>query len=216
MTVLQPTASLTFRQAQAQDAIALGHLILESGQQEFAFLLQGTTTERIHFLQKQICKPHGIFSWKRHWVALSGKKIVAVLALQQSNLLIWDDLLFSIAVIAYYGWKKGAGILHRGMQLQRELPHPAKQQILIAHCATLRTWRSQGVFSALFDYVRNQPEAGMHTQTLVLDVLDSNHRAAQLYKKLGFTRDLPLKKDSRRVPTALFSTRLIFTGNAFQ
>lgn len=209
-------ASLSFRQSQPQDAIALAPLVLESGQQEFAFLLQGTANERIDFLQKQISRSFGLFSWKRHWVALINQQIVAVLSLQQSHFFNWNDIHFARTVIAYYGWQKGTGILHRGMQLQRELPHPTRQQVLVAHCATHKDWRSRGVFSALFQYVRKHPESGILTQMLVLDVLDSNLRAAQLYKKLGFTQDLPLKKLPRVVPPDLFSTRLAFTDNTLK
>ena len=209
MNEQQPCASLAFRQAQPQDAIALAPLVLESGQHEFEFLLQGTVTERIDFLQKQISRPYGYFSWKRHWVAMSGKQIVAVLALQHHQPVNWDDVLFAHAVIAFYGYRKGAGILYRGVQLQRELPHPASQQILVVHCATHHDWRSKGVFSTFFHHIIRLPESGIGTQTLVLDVLNSNQHAAHLYQRLGFVQGQLSPDRTHNIPPTLFSTRLL-------
>ena len=138
-----------------------------------------------------------------------GDKVVAVLAIHDGRTTWFDDPHVALMLLIFFGVRRTVGMLLRGLVLESELPAPKSAQTLIAHCATAQHMQSKGVFSALF--ADAQRAAGMHgepNRQIVLDVLVSNRRAYELYRRLGFV-ELPRRAPvSSRLPRALESVRM--------
>jgi GNAT superfamily N-acetyltransferase len=205
---------LAFRRATAGDAAALAPLVLASGRQEFDWFLGVPPAECEAFLRHAIAAPSGRFSWKRHLVATLDGQPVAALAIQDGRKNRLDDLYAVRDFLQHFGPRRTPGIIRRGLILETEIPAPARRQTLLAHCATHPDLRGRGVFSALFAHAMTQLLLPAKAdQMLVLDVLDTNRRAASLYCELGFE---PMEggRRSARLPTHLAATRMRYRAQS--
>ncbi|WP_244816410.1 GNAT family N-acetyltransferase [Caballeronia sp. Lep1P3] len=205
---------LAFRRARIEDAAQCAPLIHASGEREFEYFLGVPSGARIAFLESAFRSSAGRFSWRRHRVAVNARGVVAgVLAAHDGRAILWDDPHIAWALVRFFGPRRAIPILLRGLILERELPKPARGQTLIAHCATVATARSRGVFSALFRHAMGTSAFGVgDDRQLVLDVLDTNHAARALYERLGFAAVARAGKRARALPAALRSTRMVFAG----
>lgn len=208
--------ALSFRPAHADDADACAPLIFASGVREFGFFLGQPAEKCCAFLAFAFASKSGRFSYRRHRVAVTGDgRIAAVLAVHDGRTTWFDDPHVALMLLLFFGVRRTIAMLLRGLVLESELPAPKKSQTLIAHCATDEAMRSTGVFSALFG---NTSQAGLLGEgagrQVVLDVLVSNTRAYELYRRLGFV-ELPRRGPvSRRLPSELESVRMRFEVNS--
>lgn len=203
-----PSSALMFRRAVAGDAAALAPLVLASGRQEFDWLLGVSPEECEAFLHRTIATARGRFSWKRHVVATLDGQPVAALAIQDGSRNWLDDPYSAQDFLRHFGLRRTLGIIQRGLILEGEIPAPKRRQTLLAHCATHPDLRGRGIFRALFAYAMTQqllPAAP--GQMLVLDVLDTNRRAAALYRELGF-EPMEARRRSPKLPAHLAATRM--------
>jgi len=203
--------ALTFRPARASDAAVCASLVFASGEHEFEYFLGVSSEQCVAFLKKAFCCSSGRFSWRRHEVAVNAQgEIVAVLALHDGRHLLADDPHIAWTILCHFGLMRAVPILLRGLVLETELPKPKRAQTLLAHCATASDVRGMGVFTTLFDRVRQvklgSPDA--ENRELVLDVLVSNTRAAALYRRLGFVPLDRRRARSRFLPARLESIRM--------
>jgi GNAT superfamily N-acetyltransferase len=205
---------LQFRPARAEDAAACAPLIFASGVGEFGFFLGQPDERCIAFLRFAFTSKHGRFSYRRHHVALtSDNKVIAVLAVHDGRRIWLDDPHVALMLLMFFGLRRTVSMLLRGLVLESELPAPKSSQTLMAHCATDAQNRGTGVFSALFASVfasalRAGSISGEPGRQLVLDVLVSNRRAYDLYRRLGFV-ELPRRAPvSHRLPRQLESIRM--------
>ena len=204
---------LQFRPARAEDAEACAPLMFASGVREFGFFLGEPDDRCIEFLEFAFTSKHGRFSFRRHSVAVTGDdKVIAVLAMHDGRNIWFDDPHVALMLLMFFGVRRTVGMLLRGLVLESELPAPKSLQTLIAHCATDEQMRGAGVFSALFTHalraglMQHEPD-----RQIVLDVLVSNRRAYDLYRRLGFV-ELPRRAPiSNRLPRELESVRMQLT-----
>jgi GNAT superfamily N-acetyltransferase len=206
--------TLRFRPAQAEDADACAPLIFASGVREFGFFLGEPAEKCCAFLAFAFTSKSGRFSYRRHRVAVTDDgRIVAVLAVHDGRTSWFDDPHVALMLLLFFGVRRTIRMLLRGLVLESELPAPKSAQTLIAHCATHQQMRGTGVFTALFSNTQNAGLIeGGPTRQIVLDVLVSNTRAYELYRRLGFV-ELPRRGPvSRRLPRELESVRMQFEG----
>ena len=202
--------ALRFRPARAEDAQMCAPLIFASGVREFGFFLGEPAGMCIEFLEFAFTSKHGRFSYRRHRVAVTDdEQVAAVLALHDGRITWFDDPHVALLLLLFFGVRRTVRMLLRGLVLESELPAPKSSQTLIAHCATHEPMRGTGVFSALF---ANTLHAGLMDgdggRQIVLDVLVSNRRAYELYRRLGFV-ELPRRAAvSPRLPCELESVRM--------
>lgn len=207
--------ALRFRPAQADDANACAPLMFASGVREFGFFLGVSAEKCCAFLAFAFASKSGRFSYRRHRVAVTRDgQIAAVLAVHDGRTTWFDDPHVALMLLLFFGVRRTIAMLLRGLVLESELPAPKKSQTLIAHCATHEEIRGMGVFTALFS---NTLGAGLMgdgpARQIVLDVLVSNTRAYELYRRLGFV-ELPRRGPvSKRLPRELESVRMLLGGN---
>ncbi|MGF6572912.1 ribosomal protein S18 acetylase RimI-like enzyme [Paraburkholderia sp. GAS333] len=212
-----------FRAARPDDANACAPLIFASGVREFSFFLGQPAETCISFLAFAFASRSGRFSYRRHRVAVNADDCpVAVLAMHDGRHTWFDDPHVALILLLFFGLIQTIRMLLRGLILESELLAPKSAQTLIAHCATHERLRGTGVFSALFADAmqasvttrqRKRTASGSHAQQqLVLDVLVSNTRAYDLYRRLGFV-ELPRRAAmSPRLPRELESVRMEWLG----
>ena len=201
------------RPARADDAANAAPLVFASGKQEFGFLFGVPPAECTKFLHTAFTSTHGRFSWRRHWVSTTeGDIAVAILATHGVNTTLSDNLWFAWMTLRFFGLRRTIGVLKRGLILESELPPPRRGEMLLAHCATHEGSRSRGLFSALLNAARanSTPLLVSRSEGLVLDVLLSNDRAAQLYLRLGFVALERKRPRARNLPAELESVRMRF------
>ncbi|SEF11873.1 Acetyltransferase (GNAT) family protein [Burkholderia sp. WP9] len=203
-------SGLRCRRARIEDAVQCAPLIYASGEHEFDYFLGVPPGACIAFLESAFRSSAGRFSYRRHYVAAdSSGAVLGILAAHDGCAILWDDPHIVWALVRFFGVRRAVGMLLRGVVLESELPKPRRNQLLMAHCATVARARSRGVFSALFQHAI---ETGMvnldNGKQLVLDVLISNQPARALYERLGFAPAAAGRMRSRRLPAALQSTRM--------
>jgi ribosomal protein S18 acetylase RimI-like enzyme len=201
------------RPARPDDAGNAAPLVFDSGKQEFGFLFGVPPPECIAFLRAAFASTHGRFSWRRHWVSTTeGDTAVAILGAHGSSSTLSDNLCFAWMSLRIFGLRRTIGVLKRGLILESELAPPRRGETLLAHCATHEDARSRGVFSALLNAAQTNstPPLIPRSEGLVLDVLVSNDRAAQLYRRLGFVALERKRPRARNLPAELESVRMRF------
>jgi ribosomal protein S18 acetylase RimI-like enzyme len=201
---------LHVRAALASDAEACAPLVFASGVREFSFFLGEPPPVCIAFLRFAFASNGGRFSWRRHRVAVAADStVLAVMAVHDGRSILLDDPHVALMLLRFFGVWRTLGMLLRGLVLEGELPAPKRAQTLLAHCATLENARGAGVFSALFEDALRAGAAGIEqNRQVVLDVLMSNTRARDLYRRLGFV-ELPRRRErSPRLPHDLTSVRM--------
>jgi ribosomal protein S18 acetylase RimI-like enzyme len=206
--------AVCFRPAQAEDADACAPLMFASGVREFGFFLGEPAEKCCAFLAFAFTSASGRFSYRRHRVAVTRDgQIAAVLAVHDGRTTWFDDPHVALMLLLFFGIRRTIGMLLRGLVLESELPAPKSPQTLIAHCATHEAMRGTGVFTALFSNTRDAGLMGEGPgRQIVLDVLVSNTRAYDLYRRLGFV-ELPRRAPvSKRLPRELESVRMLLDG----
>lgn len=210
---LQPfhSSQLRYRQASAGDATVLAQLIYAAGEAEFAYFLGADSQTCIAFLQEALEEPLGHFSWHHHQVATLADQPVAVMSIQDGRGSLLNGPYLAAQLTRHFGWRQTGAILRRGLVLQREIPSPARDQTLIAHCATVPEMRGLGVFSALFSHAMTCGQLPARKgQDIILDVLASNTQAFALYRRLGFVQMSTHPFVAAGVPEHLFAKRMRF------
>ncbi|WP_175104102.1 GNAT family N-acetyltransferase [Pararobbsia alpina] len=205
----------SFRPARADEAESVAPLVFASGVREFQFFLGVPAEACIAFLRFAFAANNGRFSFRRHRVAVAQDgEVVAVLAVHDGRVTLLDDPHVAFMLLRFFGFWLTLGILRRGLILESELPAPRRSQKLLAHCATYESARGTGIFSALFKDALNAGMLGTEPgRELVLDVLTSNTRAFELYRRLNFTESTRIRKRSPKLPPELESIRMSFQRN---
>jgi GNAT superfamily N-acetyltransferase len=201
---------LQFRPALKSDAEVCAPLVFASGVREFSFFLGESPDVCIAFLRFAFASDGGRFSWRRHRVAVGADgKVLAIMAAHDGRAILLDDPHVAWMLLRFFGGRRTVSMLLRGLVLESELPAPKRTQTLIAHCATNESVRGTGVFSALFENASRAGVPGIAPgREIRLDVLISNTRARDLYRRLGFV-ELPRRHVlSRKLPSELESVRM--------
>jgi ribosomal protein S18 acetylase RimI-like enzyme len=203
-------AAWQFRTARAADAHVCAPLIFASGVSEFGYFLGEPADICTAFLRSAFASRFGRFSWRRHRVAVAADgTVISLMAAHDGRSILFDDAHIALMLFLFFGARRTVGMLLRGLYLHSELPAPARAQTLLAHCATHESARGNGVFSALMeDVLGARLPGGRCNRQIVLDVLISNMRARDLYRRLGFV-ELPRSRAcSQRLPPELESVRM--------
>ena len=210
MSTARAPFALTFRPAESRDAREAAALVFASGEQEFRFLFGAPDDACIAFLRACFAQRHGRFSWRRHRVAVAADGVVlAVLAAHGNGTTLRDDAHFVLMILRRFGPLKSVGVARRGLILETELPAPRRDQVLVAHCATRPDARATGVFTRLFGHASDATPPFLPAgHARVLDVLESNHDARRLYRRLGFIEMPRRRPRSAKLPAELKSIRM--------
>ncbi|OOG44351.1 GNAT family N-acetyltransferase [Rhodanobacter sp. C06] len=179
-------SAMCFRAATAQDAAAAVPLIHSSGPAAFdyVFALPGRGGAQA-FLQRAFVDGAGEFGWRNHVVGELEGVVVAVGAGFGGETALKFTLATARQILAHYGLRHAAGVIARGLRVERVIPPPARGMHYLAHLGVSPVLRGQGIGQALIEeLIQRGMQAGR--RRMVLDVAASNPRAQALYERLGF------------------------------
>jgi ribosomal protein S18 acetylase RimI-like enzyme len=206
------SSSIHFRPARAADVADAVPLIYSSGPAAFDYVFATGRVTAQEFLCRAFVDGAGEFGWRNHCVGELDGEVVAVGAGYGGE----SGLAFMLAaarqILAHYGPRHAAGVIARGLQVERVIPPPARRWHYLAHLGVAPALRGKGVGQQLIVHLIAQGRA-QGRQRLVLDVAVSNPRAQALYERLGFSvtaqrrsklvRDRAAVPDHRRMERAL-------------
>lgn len=180
-------SALGFRRAAPADAAAAVPLIYSSGPAAFdyVFAVTGHITAQ-EFLRRAFVDGAGEFGWRNHQVGVLDGEVVAVGAGYGGE----SGLAFMLAaarqILVHYGPRHAAGVIARGLKVERVIPPPARRLHYLAHLGVAPARRGQGIGQQLIEHLVAQGKA-QGKQRLALDVAVGNPRAQALYERLGFS-----------------------------
>ena len=174
-----------FRPAAPDDAGAAVPLIHGSGPAAFdyVFAVQGRGDAR-GFLAHAFVDGAGEFGWRNHWVGELDGRVVAVGAGFGGEAMPGFTLAAARQILVHYRLR-AAGVLARGLRVERVIQPPGRDMHYLAHLGVVPELRGQGVGRAL---VAHLLELGRRQgkRRIVLDVATTNPQAQALYERLGF------------------------------
>ena len=179
-------ARVRFRPAAAADAGAAVPLIHSSGPAafEYVFAVPGRGDAQA-FLRHAFADGAGEFGWRNHWVGEADGRIVAVGAGYGAEA-HWDFTLAAARqILGFFGWRLAAGVIARGLRVERVIAPPSGDMHYLAHLGVDPGWRGQGIGRALIEHLAAEA-ARLGRSRLALDVAATNPRAQALYERCGF------------------------------
>lgn len=186
---------LSVRQSRPEEADALARLAYLSGPDGFDYVFAaGQVRSADQFLARSIRKPAGEFGYGCRWTLADGQRIVATGAGFSGR----HAAAFMVAalgqIVASYPAFTAAGVIVRGLRIERVLPPPSRDEFYLAHIAVDPEERSRGLGSILVSHLVQQAKK-FGLRKVVLDVAEDNARARALYERQGF--DVVVRRESR-------------------
>ena len=177
---------LTFRRARLDDVDAAIPLIYSSGPDAFdyAFARPGRNSAQ-DFLRYAFVQGGGQFGWRQHWVGEQDGQVVAAGTVFGGEANLGYMLAATRQSLGYFGWGS-AGVIRRGLQLERIICPPPRRTLYLAHLGVTPTLRGEGLGSQLIDHFL-QIGRSVGLPMAALDVSAANPRAQALYERLGFS-----------------------------
>lgn len=181
-------AQISVRPARADDATALVPLVFSSGPLAFDYVFSpreaGGTKK---FLQYALEREEGVFSYRRHYVAVVDGSVVGSLMLHlgaDNNILAMGNVK---TIIRSCGALGCVAVMMRGLRMESMLKPPPEDCVYLGHLGVDPALRSHGIGAQLLAYAVGWcREAGY--SKLVLDVATTNPRAEALYQRHGYKR----------------------------
>lgn len=176
---------ISIRPAQASDWPNAVPLIYSAGPEAFDFLFKhpGVCTAQ-DFLQAAFQRPSGQFSYAHHQVVEISGEVVGTMLNYDCKLLHAMHWRTVTSVLSFFKWR-AAKIAKLGGVVEKVMPAPASDVLMIANLAVADSSQGLGLGSKLIGFAREQAlQAGY--RGLALDVSIENPAAQRLYERLGF------------------------------
>ncbi|MCP1624661.1 GNAT family N-acetyltransferase [Pseudomonas nitroreducens] len=176
---------LTFRRARPADVDAAVPLIYSSGPDAFdyAFARPGRNSAE-DFLRYAFLQGGGQFGWRQHWVGEQDGQVVAAGTVFGGEVNLSYMLAATRQIFGYFGLGS-AGVIRRGLQLEKIICPPPRKTLYLAHLGVTPTLRGEGLGSQLIDhFLQIGRSSGL--PMAALDVSTANPKAQALYERLGF------------------------------
>lgn len=188
--------SLFFRPATADDTALAVPLIHSSGPAAFDYVFaQPGRCSALEFLEAAFVAGDGEFGYRRHWVGELDGRVVAVGTAFTGADNLGNSLSAAKRIVLHYGPLAAAGVIGRGLRIERVIRPPRRDVLYLAHLGVTPLLIGQGIGGQLIAHLLQlAPVLGV--RTAALDVSAGNPLAQRLYERLGFTvkvqRDSPI------------------------
>lgn len=196
--------NVIIRPARPEDAGALAPLVYSSGPAAFDYVFSHRTrTNAVEFLIRSLRTSGGEFGYDVHWAVELGGEVVGAGAgfTGEHPLAFMSSALRRI--LGTYGPVAGAGVIARGLRIERIVRPPKGAAFCVAHLGVRPDLRSKGLGEKLVRHLLARAREEGRTLA-ILDVSVENPRAQALYERLGFkvTSEHPsrLQNATARVP----------------
>lgn len=202
------TNDVRIRDARPEDAVRAAPLIYSSGPAAFDFVFShGTSVNALQYLERMFAEPKGEFGYTHHRVAEIFKDGVGEVIGIGTSFAGPQVAGFTITalrqILGCYGLARGAGVIRRGLQIERIVRPPKGEMHMISHIGVAPELRGRGIGTIIMEHLM---AAGRERGRSVaaLDVSVENPRAQALYERLGFIvtdeRPSTLRNETATVP----------------
>jgi ribosomal protein S18 acetylase RimI-like enzyme len=196
---------LVFRPADSGDARAMMPLVYSSGPEffDYVFAYRTGVSSRV-FLDAALLQAGGELGYGAHHVAMLDGRVVAAGAAYGGA----DARRFTRHALWHipkrFGLVRGAGVIRRGLQIERLCVPPRGDLHYIGHVGVAPDLRGRGIGGALMEYLMDAGRAAGRKRT-ALDVAVTNPGAEALYARMGFEvvgeRMSGIRFEGRSVPS---------------
>ena len=179
--------ALAIRAARAADSEAAVPLIHSSGPAAFEYVFtRADGTSASDFLDGAFIDGRGEFGYRTHWVVEVDHRLVGIGAGYSGMSALNFTIAAARQIIDRYGLLGGAGVIRRGLAVERVVPPPtARNLFYIGHLGIVSDLQGRGIGQALIAHLLQQGRnAGC--ERAALDVSCANPRAQALYERIGF------------------------------
>jgi len=178
--------TVTLRPATPSDVDQAIPLIFSSGPDAFSYVFaHATKGDAQAFLGTAFVDGRGTFGYRNHTVAESGGKVVGIGATYSGNSGLSTAAVVATQIFKAYG-TAAAGIIGRGLRIERVMPPPKKNVQYIAHLGVDPAHQGQGIGTQLIErFLEEGRQRGK--KVAELDVSVENPDAERLYEHLGFS-----------------------------
>lgn len=178
--------TVALRQAKPSDVDRAIPLIYSSGPDAFSYVFaHATKGDAQAFLGRAFVDGGGTFGYRNHTVAESDGEVVGIGATFSGDGALSTTAVVATQIFKAYG-TAAAGIIGRGLRIERLMPPPKKSVQYIAHLGVNPANQGQGIGTQLIHrFLAQGRQDGK--KTAELDVSVENPDAERLYERLGFT-----------------------------
>lgn len=200
--------NLEIRQARPDDADDAAALIYSAAPVAYEFLYAVRGGTALDYIRHDFRRGSGFLGAAAHTVAVVDGEVVgtgsfytragyqALSSEQAKNL------------IAYFGWWRFIRMMPRGLRVQRGISKLEEGQLYVANLGVREQLRGKGIGKALIEAAAQRARAEGLAQ-LVLDVSESNTRAAALYERLGFNATRVNAVKGKGLPNSISMCRAV-------
>lgn len=156
-------------------------LIYASGPDAFEYVFKNDKVGAQDFLKHAFVKEGGEFSYQNHYSLYQDRVMVGVGSIfdaKEASTFMASDIK---RILEFYKFNS-LGIGRRGLQVEKIIKHPIREEVALAHLSITPDFRGKGFGTKLIDLLKEKSEI----KHFVLDVSEENPRAKDLYKRLGF------------------------------
>lgn len=185
--------SISFRKCTSKDVEYAIPLILQSGPEAFAYVLNNGTMTATDFLRHAFVRNGGEFSYSNHYVLLKGEEIIGtsvIFSAKKSKGFMVKDI---GNIFRVYGLRS-MPVIFRGLKIEKVFLTPKDNEYYIGHVTISKFHRSKGygehMMAKLMETIGKEKK-----QVFVLDVSEENPRAKTLYQKIGFIETKYMKSN---------------------
>jgi len=175
---------IELRPAKKEEVEIAVPLIYSSGPPSFEYVFKNKKMDAQGFLRYAFVREGGEFSFQNHHSLYKDGKMVGIgtafNAKEASGFTTADGL----NIFRFYGWKS-FGVIKSGLQTERLIKLPEKDEIAIAHLGIAPELRGQGLGTKMIELLKETANKTVNSYW-VLDVSEENPKAKALYERLGF------------------------------
>ncbi len=176
---------IDIRPAKPDDVELAVPLIYSSGPYSFDYVFARRDKTSCEFLSRAFADNRGEFGHQNHVSVVVDGRVVGAGCIFSSH----DTLSYMIhgvrQIIGHYGPIAGAGVIRRGLQIERVV-QPAKGDLwILAHLGIAPEMQGKGLGGRLIEHLLDSIRRQGGTRA-ALDVALINPRAEALYKQFGF------------------------------
>lgn len=190
--VTDMSVAISMRPARPTDCEDAVPFIYSSGPAAFDYVFsylansEAGSGSPLEFLQRAFVDGRGEFGYRTHYVVLADDRIVGVGAGYSGAHALAFTLAAARQIVGQYGLRGGAGVIRRGLAVERIVPPPVgKRLFYIGHLGIEAGLRGRGIGRQLItQLLARGRDAGC--ERVALDVSCANPRAQALYEKIGF------------------------------
>jgi len=174
--------TIVYRPATPHDVESAVPLLYSSAPQIYDFVYGREATGYLHH---EFVSGWGRVGWRRCLVAEDEGEVVAIIARLDWLSYKVSEFASATGILRFYGLRRGAGILARGLGMRRLIPDVPFRSFFPQNLGVRPDRRNQGIGEHLLAHVVEEARRAGYLW-LTFDVMADN-RAWRLYQRMGFT-----------------------------